>query len=152
MENRRPPSISHPVFDVRKVRADFPILHTTAHGKPLIYLDNGATPQKPRGVIDRLVRYYETENANIHRGVYELSQKATNAYEEARHKVAKFLNAAEDKEVIFTRGTTEAINLVAFTYARAILKPGDQIIVSAVEHHSNIVPWQIVAEATGAKI
>ncbi len=108
-----PSSNGHPVFDVRKIRADFPILQTTAHGKPLVYLDNAATTQKPRAVIDRLVRYYETENANIHRGVYELSQKATSAYEEARHKVAQFLNAAEDREIIFTRGTTEAINLVA---------------------------------------
>ena len=139
-------------FDVERVRAQFPILHTTSHGHPLIYLDNGATTQKPRAVIDRLVRYYETENANIHRGVYELSQKATNSYEEARRKVAAFLNAADDREIIFTRGTTEAINLVASTFVRAFLKPGDEIIVSAVEHHSNIVPWQMIAEAAGAKI
>ncbi len=152
MSSSRPSSNGHRVFDVSKIRADFPILHTQSHGKPLIYLDNGATTQKPRAVIDRLVRYYETENANIHRGVYELSQTATSAYEDARKKVAKFLNAADDKEVIFTRGTTEAINLVANTWARAVLKPGDEIIVSAMEHHSNIVPWQMVAEAAGAKI
>jgi cysteine desulfurase/selenocysteine lyase len=152
MSSPRPSSNGHPLFDVRKIRAEFPILHTQSHAKPLVYLDNAATTQKPRAVIDRLVRYYETENANIHRGVYELSQKATSAYEEARNKLAKFLNAAEDKEVIFTRGTTEAINLVAFTFARTSLKPNDQIIVSAIEHHSNIVPWQMVAEMTGAKI
>src|SRR6185437_3381933 len=122
MVTGRPSSNGHPVFDVSKIRADFPILQTTAHGKPLIYLDNGATTQKPRQVIERLVRYYETENANIHRGVYELSQKATSAYEEARHKIARFINVGEDNEILFTRGTTEAINLVAFTFARAILK------------------------------
>jgi len=147
-----PSSNGHPTFDVGKVRADFPILHTQSHGKPLVYLDNAATTQKPRAVIDRLVRYYESENANIHRGVYELSQKATTAYEEARHKVARFLNANEDNEIIFTRGTTEAINLVASSYARTILKPGDEIIVSAVEHHSNIVPWQMAAQTTGATL
>lgn len=152
MSTPLPSSNGHPVFDVQKIRADFPILATQSHGKPLVYLDNAATTQKPRAVIDRLVRYYETENANIHRGVYELSQKATHAYEQARHTVAKFLHAADDKEVIFTRGTTEAINLVAYTFARAVLKPGDEIIVSAIEHHSNIVPWQIVAEAAGATI
>jgi cysteine desulfurase/selenocysteine lyase len=149
----RPSSNGHPpVFDVAKIRADFPILHTQAHGKPLVYLDNAATTQKPRAVIDRLVRYYEAENANIHRGVYELSQKATSAYEEARRTVATFLNAGDEREVLFTRGTTESINLVANTYARAMLKPGDEIIVSAIEHHSNIVPWQMIAEATGAKV
>jgi cysteine desulfurase/selenocysteine lyase len=139
-------------FTLEKVRDNFPILHTTSHGKPLVYLDNGATTQKPRAVIDRLVRYYETENANIHRGVYELSQKATNAYEDARHTVARFINAADDKEIIFTRGTTEAINLVAKTFGRAFIKAGDEIIVSAIEHHSNIVPWQIIADAVGAKL
>jgi cysteine desulfurase/selenocysteine lyase len=140
------------MFDVRKIRDDFPILRTTSHGKPLVYLDNAATTQKPRAVIDRLVRYYETENANIHRGVYELSQKATAAYEEARHKVARFLNAPDSSEVIFTRGATEAINLVASSFGRAFLKPGDEIILSGMEHHSNIVPWQLIAEQTGAVI
>jgi cysteine desulfurase/selenocysteine lyase len=140
------------MFDVRKIREDFPILHTQSHGKPLVYLDNGATTQKPRAVIDRLVRYYETENANIHRGVYELSQKATAAYEAAREKVARFVNAPEILEVIFTRGTTEAINLVASSFGRAFLKPGDEIILSGMEHHSNIVPWQLIAEQTGATI
>src|SRR5580765_4061272 len=133
------------MFDVSKIREDFPILHQQVHGHPLVYLDNAATTQKPRGVIDRLVRYYETENSNIHRGVYALSQRATTAYEEAREKVAKFLNAPHSREVIFTRGTTEGINLVASTFGRRFLKPGDEIIVSNLEHHSNIVPWQIVA-------
>jgi cysteine desulfurase/selenocysteine lyase len=139
-------------FDMQKVRADFPILQTTAHGKPLVYLDNGATTQKPRAVIDRLVRFYEHENANIHRGVYELSQRATAAYEEAREKVARFLNARETREVIFARGTTEGINLVAAGFGRKLLKPGDEIILSAMEHHSNIVPWQLAAELSGATI
>ena len=139
-------------FDVQKVRADFPILSTSVHGKPLVYLDNGATTQKPNAVIDRISRYYREENANIHRGVYRLSQVATEAYEDARRKVQKFINAADAREVIFTRGTTEAINLVASSYARATLKPGDEIVVSTLEHHSNIVPWQIAAEATGAVV
>jgi len=139
-----------PGFDVRRIRRDFPILHTSAHGKPLVYLDNGATTQKPQAVLDRLARYYESENANIHRGVYLLSQAATLAYEEARRTVAAFINAPEPAEVIFTRGTTEAINLVASSFGRANFKPGQQIIVSAMEHHSNIVPWQIIAQATGA--
>jgi cysteine desulfurase/selenocysteine lyase len=139
-------------FDVRKVRADFPILSTKVHGKPLVYLDNGATTQKPDAVIDRISRYYRQENANIHRGVYHLSQVATEAYEDARRKVARFINAPDEPEVIFTRGTTEAINLVASSYARQVLKAGDEIILSTLEHHSNIVPWQIAAEATGARI
>lgn len=139
-------------FDVNRIRDDFPILHQQVHGKPLVYLDNAATTQKPRAVIDRLVRYYETENANIHRGVYALSQRATNAYEEAREKVARFLNAPHTHEIIFTRGTSEAINLVAASFGRAFLEPGDEIIVSALEHHSNIVPWQLIAGQTGAVI
>ena len=143
---------ARPSFDPYKIRNDFPILHTQAHGKPLVYLDNGATTQKPRAVIDRLVRYYETENANIHRGVYDLSQKATLAYEEARHKIARFINAPDPAEVIFTRGTTEGINLVAASLGRKVLTKGDQIILSGMEHHSNIVPWQLIADATGAKI
>jgi cysteine desulfurase/selenocysteine lyase len=139
-------------FDVQKVRADFPILPTRARGKPLIYLDNGATTQKPRAVIDRITRFYETENANIHRGVYELSQRATEAYEEARKKIARFLGASQSREIIFTRGTTEAINLVASSFGRKFLAEGDEIILSAMEHHSNIVPWQIAAEQAGATI
>src|SRR5579884_1751712 len=139
-------------FDVHKVREDFPILHPTVHGKQLVYLDNAATTQKPRAVIDRIVRYYETENANIHRGVYELSQRATEAYEQARLKVAEFLNAPEPAEIIFTRGSTEGINLVASSFGRAFLKAGDEIIVSAMEHHSNIVPWQLAAQIAGARL
>ena len=139
-------------FDPYKVRADFPILHTTVHEKPLVYLDNGATTQKPRQVIEAISRYYEGQNANIHRGVYYLSQLATDLYESARKKVAAFVNAAESKEIIFTRGTTEGINLVAGCWGRTFLKPGDEVIVSAMEHHSNIVPWQIACEATGAKL
>jgi cysteine desulfurase / selenocysteine lyase len=139
-------------FDVQKVRKDFPILSTKANGKPLVYLDNGATTQKPNAVIDRISRYYREENANIHRGVYHLSQVATEAYEDARRKVARFINAPDEREVIFTRGTTEAINLVAASYARATLKPGDEILVSSREHHSNIVPWQIAAEASGSRV
>ena len=139
-------------FDVDKVRADFPILATTVYGKPLVYLDNGATTQKPRAVIDRISHYYLEENANIHRGVYRLSQVATEAYESARRTVQRFINAADEREVIFTRGTTEGVNLVASSYARATLKPGDEIIVSTLEHHSNIVPWQLAAEATGARV
>jgi cysteine desulfurase/selenocysteine lyase len=145
-------SNAHPAFDVARIRADFPILHTRSHGKHLVYLDNGATTQKPRAVINRLVRYYETENANIHRGVYELSQRSTDVYEEARRIVARFINAFDEKEVIFTRGTTEAINLVASSFGRKFIREGDEIIVSALEHHSDIVPWQIVAEAARARV
>jgi cysteine desulfurase / selenocysteine lyase len=143
---------SPPVLDVVKIRSDFPILQTSVHGHPLVYLDNGATTQKPRAVIDAIVRYYESQNANIHRGVYQLSQTATNLYEQGRAKVARFLNAAEDREIIFTRGTTEGINLVAASWGRAFLKPGDEVIVTALEHHSNIVPWQMIAESIGAKV
>jgi cysteine desulfurase/selenocysteine lyase len=141
-------------FDVDKVRADFPILHTLAGNppRPLVYLDNGATTQKPRAVIDALVRYYESQNANIHRGVYGLSQTATSLYEEAREKVRAFINAADPKEVLFTRGTTESINLVASSWGRANLSPGDVVIVSHLEHHSDIVPWQMTCAATGASL
>jgi cysteine desulfurase/selenocysteine lyase len=130
------------------VRADFPILQTPA----LVYLDNGATSHKPRAVIDAVEQFYESQNSNIHRAVHKLSQDATAAYDLARRKVARFINAYEDAEVIFTRGTTEAINLVAHSFGRAFLKPNDQIILSNLEHHSNIVPWQIVCEQTGAKL
>jgi cysteine desulfurase/selenocysteine lyase len=140
------------MFDVRKIRDDFPILHETVHGKPLVYLDNGATTQKPKAVIDRLTRFYEHENANIHRGVYELSQRATTAYERSRVTIANFINAPDPNELIFTRGVTEAINLVASTFTQAFIKPGDEIVVSAMEHHSNIVPWQLAAERSGAKL
>src|SRR5688500_6973941 len=139
-------------FDPLTFRNDFPILQTKVYGKPLVYLDNGATTQKPRAVIDAISRYYESQNANIHRGVYHLSQLATTLYEESREKVRKFINAPEERECIFTRGTTEGINLVAACWGRNFLKAGDEVVVSAMEHHSNIVPWQIACDATGAKL
>jgi len=139
-------------FDVETVRRDFPILAQKVHGNPLVYLDNGATSQKPRVVVDALRRYYEEENSNIHRGVHHLSERATAAYEAAREKVRKFLNAPTAREIVFVRGTTEAINLVAHSYGRAFLKSGDEIIVSAMEHHSNIVPWQMLCEQIGARL
>ena len=134
------------------LRRDFPILSRTVRGKPLVYLDNAATTQKPRQVVDALNDYYRRYNSNIHRGVHTLSEQATGAYEAARGKIRTFINAASDKEVIFTRGTTEGINLVAQSYGRSRLAPGDEIIVSEMEHHSNIVPWQLLREQTGAKI
>jgi cysteine desulfurase / selenocysteine lyase len=137
-------------FDVAKVRADFPILKRLVHGKRLVYLDNAATTQKPRAVIEALREYYEHGNANIHRGVHLLSQRATEAYEAARERVRRFLNAESAKEIVFVRGTTEAINLVAQSYGRSRLKAGDEILISALEHHSNIVPWQLLGEQTGA--
>lgn len=140
------------MLDPHKLRADFPILSTSSHGKPLVYLDNGATTQKPRAVIDAISRYYESENANIHRGVYHLSQLATERYEQARRKVRLFINAAEDREIIFTRGTTEGINLVAHSFGQAFLKPGDEIVVSTIEHHANIVPWQLAAQHHSAVV
>lgn len=139
-----------PAFDLAAVRADFPILASQSRGKPLVYLDNGATTQKPRQVLAALQRYYEKQNANIHRGVYELSQIATEGYEGARRTVQRFINAAEPAEVIFTRGTTESINLVAASFGRAFLHAGDEVFVSALEHHSNIVPWQMICQQTGA--
>jgi cysteine desulfurase / selenocysteine lyase len=137
-------------FDVHRVRQDFPILARHVNGKPLIYADNAATTQKPAVVIERLCRYYEHENANIHRGVHTLSEDATEAYEAARATVQRYLNARDHKEIVFTRGTTESINLVAQTYGRASLSAGDEILISELEHHSNIVPWQILCEQTGA--
>ena len=139
-------------LDVSKIRADFPILKQKVHGKPLVYLDNGATSQKPQIVIDALNRYYSTENSNIHRGVHFLSERATAAYEVARQKIKSFVNARSEQEIIFVRGTTEAINLVAQSYGRTFLKKGDEIIVSAMEHHSNIVPWQMLCEQIGARL
>lgn len=139
-------------LDVERLRADFPILHTRANGHPLVYLDNAATTQKPRAVIDAIVRYYETQNANIHRGVYALSQASTDAFEAARETVRRFLNAREAAEILFTRGTTEGINLVAASWGRANLKPGDEIVLSHLEHHSDIVPWQMIAQPLGAKV
>src|SRR5687767_4050946 len=135
----------------KTVRDDFPVLHQQVHGKPLIYLDNAATAQKPRSVIDALVRYYERDNSNVHRGLHALSMRATDAYEGARARVAKFINAADPAEIIFTRGTTESINLVARSFGGR-LKPGDVILATEMEHHSNLVPWQQVARATGATL
>ena len=139
-------------FDVARVRQDFPILSRKIHGKPLVYLDNGATSQKPQCVIDAIDHYYRAENSNIHRGVHHLSEQATAAYEAARGKLRGFINAGSDRQIIFVRGTTEAINLVAQSYGRSFLKAGDEIIVSAMEHHSNIVPWQMLCEQVGAKL
>jgi len=139
-------------FDVNKVRDDFPILKQTVNGNPLVYLDNGATSQKPQSVIDAIVRYYTTTNSNVHRGVHTLSQQATEDYEGARSKIGKFINAGDDQEIIFTRNTTEGINLVAHSYARHNVGPGDDIIVSNMEHHSNIVPWQMVCEEKRANL
>ena len=139
----------HP-FDVDGIRADFPILRQYVHDKPLAYLDNAATTQKPRQVIEAVDRYYREYNANIHRGVHTLSERATAAFENARIRIQKFINAASRKEIIFTRGTTEAINLVAQSYGRPLLRAGDEIIISEMEHHSNIVPWQLLCEQTGA--
>jgi cysteine desulfurase / selenocysteine lyase len=137
-------------YDVYQVREDFPILKLPMRGKPLVYLDNAATSQKPQTVIDTLTRYYTEENANVHRGVYLLSERATRAYENARLTVQRFINAASPREIIFTRGTTESINLVASSYGRKHLKPGDEVVISWMEHHSNIVPWQMLCEETGA--
>ncbi len=134
------------MYDVDAIRKDFPILQRQVYGKPLVYLDNAATTQKPRQVIDRLVRYYEEENANVHRGVHHLSQVATEAYEGVRTKIKRFLNARNEKEIIFTRGTTEGINLVAWTWGRKFVSAGDEIIISAIEHHSDIVPWQMLCD------
>ncbi|MGF6478107.1 SufS family cysteine desulfurase [Paraburkholderia sp. JPY419] len=135
---------------VARWRSDFPIFRELIHGNPLVYLDNGATTQKPSAVIDAQRDYYEHANANVHRGVHELSQRATDAYEGARERIARFINAARAEEIVYVRGTTEAINLVAQSYVRPLAKPGDEILISAMEHHSNIVPWQLVCEQTGA--
>lgn len=139
-----------PPFDVERVRRDFPILRQRVHGLPLVYLDNAATAQKPQNVIDAVTRFYSRENANIHRGVHHLSEQATIAYDEVREKTARFLNARAAHEVIFTRGTTDGINLVAQSYGRTYLKANDEILITGMEHHSNIVPWQLLCEQTGA--
>ncbi|MGH8726619.1 MAG: SufS family cysteine desulfurase [Burkholderiales bacterium] len=149
-----------PIIDSRKWgstavehwRADFPVLASRVHGKPLVYLDNGATTQKPQAVIDTVTEYYRHYNSNIHRGVHALSQRATEAYENAREKVRAFLNAANTREIIFVRGTTEGINLVAQAFGRPRLSAGDEILITAMEHHSNIVPWQLLCEQTGATL
>jgi cysteine desulfurase / selenocysteine lyase len=139
-------------FDVAKIRAEFPILTQTVNGKPLVYLDNAATSHKPQCVIDTINHFYAAHNSNVHRGVHYLSQLATRELEGARDIVKKFLNAASDKEVIFTKGTTDSINLVAQSYGRKFIKAGDEIIISALEHHANIVPWQMLCEQTGATL
>ena len=145
-----PHRVAVPPFDVERIRKEFPILATSVHGRPLVYLDNAATTQKPRTVLKALEQYYAAENANIHRGVHYLSEKATEAYEGVRERSRRFLNAASTREIIFTRGTTEGINLVAATYGRKNFRPGDEVLITAMEHHSNIVPWQLLCEQTGA--
>ncbi len=142
--------INGTALNITRVREDFPILTQRVHGKPLVYLDNAATTQKPRAVIDALVKYYSAQNANIHRGVHALSELATYEYEKARGKIKLFINAADSREIIFVRGTTEGVNLVAASYGKKFIKAGDEIIISAMEHHSNIVPWQLLCESTGA--
>jgi cysteine desulfurase/selenocysteine lyase len=140
------------VWDVERIRKDFPILHQEVHGHPLVYLDNAATTQKPRVVIDALRAYYTTDNANVHRGVHRLSERATEAYEGARVRIQRFLNAAHPREIVFVRGATEGINLVAQTHGRRAVGRGDEIVITALEHHSNIVPWQMLCEEKGAAL
>src|SRR5687768_11606526 len=130
-------------FDVTRIREDFPILQRKVNGQPLVYLDNAASSQKPLHVLNKMNSYYQNHHANVHRGVHQLSQEATDLFEQARKTIASFIGAPSDNEVIFTRGTTESINLVAYTFGNSQLKEGDEIILSAIEHHSNIVPWQI---------
>ena len=137
-------------YDVARVRRDFPILSREVYGKPLVYLDNAASTQKPRAVIDAILRFYEAYNSNVHRGVHRLSQEATEAFEAARKRMAAFVGAQDETEIIFTRGTTESLNLVAQSYGRSKLAPGDEILISHMEHHANIVPWQLLCEQTGA--
>ena len=139
-------------WDVERIRADFPVLHQTVNGKPLVYLDNGASSQVPQVVIDRGSKYLEQEHSNIHRGVHYLSQRATTAYEGAREKVKRFINARESRECIFVRGATEGVNLIMYGYGRKFVNSGDEIIISAMEHHANIVPWQMLCEEKGARL
>jgi cysteine desulfurase/selenocysteine lyase len=141
-----------PRLDIERIRADFPVLHQEVHGRPLVYLDNAATTQKPRTVIEAMTAFYERDCANVHRGVHALSQRATVAYESARTAVKSHLGARDSREIVFTRGTTEAINLVAHSYVRPRLVPGDEVLISAMEHHSNIVPWQLVCDERGAAL
>src|SRR5678816_2820824 len=148
--NANPKSLAG--YDVERVRRDFPILAREVHGKPLVSLDSAASSQRPRAVLEAVDDYERRHHANVHRGVHQLSQEATAMFEHARERVRAFVNAASTREVIFTRGTTEAINLVAQSYARTCLRPGDEILLTALEHHANIVPWQLVAEQTGAVI
>lgn len=139
-------------FDVLKIRRDFPILDQEIHGKPLVYLDNAASSQKPVQVQRAMQDYYCSNHANVHRGVHSLSQRATDSFENARHTVRAFLNAASEKEIIFVRSATEGLNLIASSYGRLVLKPGDEVLITVLEHHSNIVPWQFICEQTGAKL
>jgi cysteine desulfurase/selenocysteine lyase len=152
--SRATPDLLHPALgvplDVKRIREDFPILRRNVRGKPLVYLDNAATSQKPQVVIDAVSRFYHSENANIHRGVHYLSERATAGFDQVRETVARFINAPSSSAVIFTRGTTEGINLVAQSYGRTFLQPGDEVLITTMEHHSNIVPWQIVCQQTGA--
>jgi cysteine desulfurase / selenocysteine lyase len=148
----RPPPRGREAFNIERVREDFPILRERVNGKPLVYLDNAATAQKPQVVIDTITRFYAAQNANIHRGVHRLSEQATAAYDQARETTARFLNAKATHEVVFTRGTTDSINLVAHSYGRSFLRSGDEILITTMEHHSNIVPWQLAAQQTGATL
>lgn len=143
---------SRAIWDVERIRRDFPVLSQTVNGKPLVYLDNAASSQVPQSVIDRTSKYLAEEHSNIHRGVHYLSQHATTAYEAAREKVKRFINAPDVKECIFVRGTTEGINLVAHSYGRKLINAGDEILVSQMEHHSNIIPWQMIADERGARV
>ncbi len=145
-------ALPHSSFDVASIRRDFPILAQSINGKPLVYLDNAASSQRPQSVITAISQYYERDHANVHRGVHALSQRATDAYEGSREVVRKFINAADTKEIIYTRGTTESVNLVAQSFLRPTLKAGDEILISALEHHANIVPWQLLCEQTGATL
>ncbi|MEX0602405.1 MAG: cysteine desulfurase, partial [Bacteroidota bacterium] len=146
------PLTSASSLDVGRIRKDFPILEQSVHGKPLAYLDNAATTQKPLVVLNSMDKYYRMQNSNVHRGVHFLSEEATREFEEARAKVQRFVNAGESREIVFTRGTTDAINLVAHSFGRKNLRPGDEVLVSAMEHHSNIVPWQLLCAETGASL
>jgi cysteine desulfurase/selenocysteine lyase len=145
-------TLENTTFDIQAIRQHFPVLNRVVKGKPLVYFDNAATTQKPQVVIDALADYYKNYNANIHRGIHSLAEEATAAYEATRDTVQQFIHAKEREEIIFTRGVTESINLVAYTWARTNLKAGDEIIISGMEHHSNIVPWQLIGEMTGAKL
>jgi cysteine desulfurase / selenocysteine lyase len=145
-------TVAEAAWDVQAVRADFPILKQKVHDQPLVYLDNAATTQKPEAVLDAIVHFYTADCSNVHRGVHQLSERATEAYERARDKVRRFLNAKDSREIVFVRGTTEAINLVAQSFGRQQLSAGDEIVITALEHHSNIVPWQILCEEKGARL
>src|ERR1700736_859946 len=152
MTNAMHPAVTNGAYDVARIRADFPALALQVYGKPLVYLDNAASAQKPRAVLDRLERAYTSEYSNVHRGLHYLANAATEAYEGARETVRAFLNAEKTQEIVFTRNATEAINLVAYAFALNRIKPGDEIVLSIMEHHSNIVPWHFLRERNGAVI